>query len=65
MKLWKGRAPPSHWYVLRVLLIEGISRDQLRLFLCRSQTIKDVTGHWPTWSLSGIESETDLILAQS
>ena len=47
------------------VVIEGVSRDQLRLFLCRCQTIKDVTGHRSTWSLSCIESETDFILAQS
>ena len=48
-----------------VRLIEGISRDQLRLFVWFCQTIEDVTGHRSTWSLSGIESETDFILAQS
>ena len=32
---------------------------------CRCQTIKDVTGHRLTWSLSGIQSETDFILAQN
>ena len=51
--------------MLCVRLIEGISRDQLRLFLCLCQTIKDVTGHRSTLSLSGIESETDFILAQN
>ena len=32
---------------------------------CRCQTIKDVTGHRSTWSLSGNESETHFILAQN
>ena len=35
------------------------------IVLYRCETIKDVTGHRSTWSLSGIESETDFILAQS
>ena len=30
-----------------------------------NSAIKDVTGHRSTWSLSGIESETDFILAHN
>ena len=33
--------------------------------LSLSETIEDVTGHRSTWSLSGIERETDFILAQN
>ena len=37
------------------------STEMVPLSLCN----KDVTGHRSTWSFSGIESETDLILARA